>query len=55
MPNGENQRCGSEHVQLGEATSSPLWPQMFSKTGTLSGFCLEWLLDKAEFSNGRKS
>lgn len=32
-----------------------LWPQVFASSGALSGFCLEWLLDRAEFSNGRTS
>lgn len=30
-----------------------LWPQVFASSGALSGFCLEWILDRAEFTNGR--
>jgi len=28
---------------------SQIWPEVFARSGTLSGFCLEWLLDRAEF------
>jgi hypothetical protein len=32
-----------------------LWAPVFAPSGALSGLCLEWLLDKAEFNNGRPS
>ncbi|MBE1296487.1 hypothetical protein [Phycobacter azelaicus] len=28
---------------------SQIWPEVFARSGTLCGFCLEWLLDRAEF------
>ena len=30
-----------------------IWAPVFAPSGALSGLCLEWLLDKAEFNNGR--
>ncbi|MEP4037304.1 MULTISPECIES: hypothetical protein [unclassified Pseudophaeobacter] len=30
-----------------------LWVPVFAPSGSLTGLCLEWLLDKAEFNNGR--
>ncbi|EAQ47447.1 methionyl-tRNA synthetase [Roseobacter sp. MED193] len=32
-----------------------LWAPVFAPSGALSGLCLEWILDKAEFNNGRPS
>ncbi len=39
---------------------SQIWPEIFARSGTLSGFCLEWLLewaefDRADFTNGHSS
>ncbi|MDE4152547.1 hypothetical protein [Phaeobacter gallaeciensis] len=28
---------------------SQIWLEVFARSGSLSGFCLEWLLDRAEF------
>lgn len=39
-------------VQDGRDT---LWSAVFAPSGSLSGFCLEWLLDKAECNDGRPS
>ncbi|WP_157063723.1 hypothetical protein [Phaeobacter sp. 11ANDIMAR09] len=37
------------------AERDALWAPVFAPSGALSGLCLEWILDKAEFNNGRPS
>ncbi len=55
MPNGDSRPRGPQVKELEQEDMRQLWPQVFASSGALSGFCLEWLLDRAEFSNGRKS
>lgn len=33
----------------------PLWSQALSEPETLSGFCLEWIQDRADSNKGRPS
>lgn len=55
MPNGDSRSCGPQFKDPEADDMRQLWPQVFAPSGALSGFCLEWILDRAEFSNGRKS
>ncbi|MEX0303020.1 MAG: hypothetical protein AB3N24_11405 [Leisingera sp.] len=55
MPNGDSRLRGPLHKDPEADDMRQLWPQVFAPSGALSGFCLEWILDRAEFSNGRKS
>ena len=55
MPTRARRHDGPEIKQPDPEDMRHLWPQVFAPSGALCGFCLEWLLDRAEFSNGRKS
>jgi|GEM_PF-5432110 len=55
MPSRDSRNCGPTVTDLEAEDRRHIWPQVFAASGTLCGFCLEWLLDRAEFSNGRKS
>ncbi len=54
MPTRDSRHRGPQTTELEPEDMRQLWPQVFAPSGALSGFCLEWLLDRAEFSNGRK-
>ncbi len=55
MPNGDNRLRGRLNRDPEADEMRQIWQQVFAPSGALSGFCLEWLLDRAEFINGRKS
>ncbi|MBY6056717.1 hypothetical protein KUV26_07485 [Leisingera daeponensis] len=55
MPTRASRPRGPEIKEPDTEDMRHLWTQVFAPSGALSGFCLEWLLDRAEFSNGRKS
>ncbi|MCB4456445.1 hypothetical protein [Leisingera sp. McT4-56] len=55
MPTSARRLCGPDIKEPDSEDMRHLWPQVFAPSGALSGFCLEWLLDRAEFSDGRKS
>ncbi|MFW8634454.1 hypothetical protein [Cribrihabitans pelagius] len=52
MPDQSRRPRGPQPAVQEFEDTRQLWRAVFAASGPLSGFCLEWLLDRAEFSNG---
>ncbi|MFW8594891.1 hypothetical protein ACOHWE_11865 [Cribrihabitans neustonicus] len=52
MPDHSRRPRGPKHAPQDPEDARQLWRGVFAASGVLSGFCLDWLLDRAEFSNG---